>query len=52
LSWNSNGEGDLAGYLVYRADSAGGSYSSIAASLTQATYTDTGVSVGVTKSDH
>jgi len=49
LDWNDNGEGDLAGYTVYRGTSSGGPYNSLNGTLlTASQYTDTGVTGGVT----
>ncbi|NBC84457.1 MAG: carbohydrate-binding protein [Bacteroidetes bacterium] len=49
LNWNDNGEGDLAGYNVYRSTSSGGSYSQINGSLvSNSDYTDNGVTNGTT----
>ena len=49
VSWNANGESDLAGYDVYRGTSAGGPYSRLnGALLTNTSYTDTAVTNGTT----
>ena len=49
LSWAANAEADLAGYHVYRSTAAGGPYARAnAVVITATTYTDTGLSSGVT----
>lgn len=49
LDWGDNGEGDLAGYRVYRSTTSGGSYSEITASLLgSSAYVDNGVTNGTT----
>ncbi|MFH1843323.1 MAG: endonuclease [bacterium] len=49
LDWDDNSEGDLDGYTVYRATSAGGPYNALNASLIfTSTYTDNTVSNGTT----
>ena len=49
LTWTNNSETDLAGYNVYRCASAAGTYTKLNASLlTNATYTDTGLTNGTT----
>ena len=48
LDWNNNGEGDLAGYRVYRSTSSGGGYSEIAGLVGSSDYVDNGVSNGTT----
>jgi len=48
LDWNDNGEGDLAGYRVYRSTSSGGGYSAITGLLGSSAYTDNSVSNGTT----
>ncbi len=49
LDWNDNGEGDLAGYTVYRATAAGGPYSAqTGALLTASAWTDNAVTAGTT----
>ena len=40
LTWNANGEADLAGYNVLRADSASGPWSLVARGLSATTFTD------------
>ena len=48
LDWNDNGEGDLAGYTVYRGTSSGGPYSSLNGTLlTASQFTDTGLTAGI-----
>ena len=47
LSWNANGDSDLAGYDVYRGTSSGGPYTRLNGTLlTGTSYTDTGVTNG------
>ena len=48
LDWNNNGEGDLAGYRVYRSTSSGGGFSEIAGLVGSSDYVDNGVSNGTT----
>ena len=49
LSWVANGEGDLAGYNVYRSTTSGGNYSKVNAGLvTTSSYVDSGRNNGVT----
>jgi fibronectin type 3 domain-containing protein len=50
LNWNDNVEGDLAGYNVYRASSAGGAYVKLNTSglLTSSAYNDTSAPTGAT----
>ena len=49
LNWNDNGEGDLAGYNVYRGTSSGGPYSKKNVSLAvNSSYTDSGTANGTT----
>jgi pectin methylesterase-like acyl-CoA thioesterase len=49
IDWADNGEADLAGYVVSRATSAGGSYTKLTATpVTASTFTDTGVPAGKT----
>ena len=49
LDWNDNGEGDLAGYRVYRSTSSGGGYSEVSVGLVGVSaYVDGGVSNGTT----
>ncbi len=46
LDWADNGEGDLAGYTVYRATTAGGPYGAVSGLLTVSAYTDNAVTNG------
>ena len=48
LNWSDNSEPDLAGYTVFRADTAGGPYTSLAPGLGASVYSDTGVVNGTT----
>ena len=48
LSWNANGEGDLAGYTIYRSTNSGGPYTAIAGLQSGTSYTDGGVTNGTT----
>lgn len=48
LTWNANGEGDLAGYIVSRSTTTGAPYTEIPGTITGTSYTDTAVSVGTT----
>jgi hypothetical protein len=49
LDWADNGEGDLAGYRVYRSLTSGGPYSEITGALASTSdYVDTGVTNGTT----
>jgi fibronectin type 3 domain-containing protein len=49
LDWNNNGEGDLAGYNVYRSTTSGSSYAKLNSSLlTNSDYNDSNVSNGTT----
>ena len=48
LDWDDNGEGDLAGYNVYRSNTSGGSYSQIAGLIGASAYIDNGVTNGTT----
>jgi fibronectin type 3 domain-containing protein len=49
LNWNDNGEGDLAGYNVYRSTTNGGPYTKVNGSLlTSSAYTNTSLSNGTT----
>ncbi len=48
LNWSDNSEPDLAGYTVFRADTAGGPYTSLAPGLAASVYSDTGVVNGTT----
>jgi endonuclease I len=49
LDWDDNGEGDLAGYYVYRATTSGGPYTSVnGALLGSSDYSDTTVTNGTT----
>ena len=49
LTWNANGESDLAGYNIYRSTTSGGTYTKLnGAWLTQASYTDSTVTGGTT----
>ncbi|MFH2051585.1 MAG: endonuclease [bacterium] len=49
LDWADNGEADLAGYTVYRAESSGGPYSALTGSLlASSAYTDNAVTNGTT----
>jgi endonuclease I/PKD repeat protein len=49
LDWADNGESDLAGYTVWRADQVGGPYTALNGSLLAASaYTDGGVAAGPT----
>ena len=47
LSWNANGEGDLAGYNVYRSATSGSGFSQIGSSATSS-YPDTGLDLSTT----
>ncbi|MFT7484935.1 MAG: subtilisin family serine protease [Candidatus Paceibacteria bacterium] len=48
LNWNNNGEGDLAGYRVYRSTSSGGGYSDISGLIGSSAYNDNAVANGTT----
>ena len=49
VSWAANAESDLAGYHVYRSTASGGPYPRVTSTpVTATTYTDTGLSAGVT----
>jgi hypothetical protein len=48
LDWASNGEGDLAGYRVYRSTSSGGGYVDVSGLIGASAYTDNAVSNGTT----
>lgn len=49
LTWTGNSEGDLAGYNVYRADSAGGTYIKVNSALVNtSSYSDNAVSASTT----
>ncbi|MBM3925397.1 MAG: hypothetical protein FJ320_05325 [SAR202 cluster bacterium] len=49
LDWADNGEGDLAGYNVYRSNSSGGPYTKVNVPLvTGSSYTNTGLTSGGT----
>jgi subtilisin family serine protease len=48
LDWSNNGEGDLAGYRVYRSTSSGGGYSAITGLIGSSDYSDSSVTNGTT----
>lgn len=48
LDWNNNGEGDLAGYRVYRSTTSGSGYSDISGLIGSSDYTDNSVTNGTT----
>ncbi|MFN2369730.1 MAG: endonuclease, partial [Candidatus Krumholzibacteriia bacterium] len=49
LDWDDNGEGDLAGYTVYRAAGSGGPYAALnVAPLAASAYSDASVTAGTT----
>ncbi|MDD4970551.1 MAG: RICIN domain-containing protein [Paludibacter sp.] len=46
LDWSPNPETDLSGYTVFRSDSTGGSYTTLARNVTSSTYVDNTITSG------
>ncbi len=47
LDWSANSERDLAGYSIFRSETAGGSYNTIARNVTSNSFVDNTVSTGI-----
>ncbi|MFI1744364.1 LamG-like jellyroll fold domain-containing protein [Thalassobellus sediminis] len=46
LNWNANSENDLSGYNIFRSDTAGGAYSTIARNVTTTSFVDNTTTMG------